>query len=242
MLVVMSQVTGLYRYYASHQSTSTLCWFARHASDKLCFFSAFVLILPSFRAICMPMLCKHHVAGCWSTSHVAYSAACTVMIVIAIGYGARIMGVEGQLSYLDPRTYLRRTHDRTTNIKARMPALRRALLAPSSHTPPRSGAPPYLQQARREPRRVDARHQGGRSQPAVTTSQLQRRLLTLAQQVAAAAVTVFLDDRLARAAALLVVTLVYLLLGLRNPPYYRAAPNEFRVAAAASCDVASLLG
>ena len=65
---------------------------------------------------------------------------------------------------------------------------------------------------------------------------------TRAQQVAAAAVTVFLDDRLARAAALLVVSLAYLLLGLRNPPYYRAAPNEFRVAAAASCVVASLLG
>ena len=70
----------------------------------------------------------------------------------------------------------------------------------------------------------------------------QRRLLTLAQQVAAGAVTVFLDDRLARAAALLVVSLAYLLIGLRNPPYYRAAPNEFRVAAAASCVVASLLG
>ena len=61
-------------------------------------------------------------------------------------------------------------------------------------------------------------------------------------QLAAGAVTVFLDDRLARAAALLVVSLAYLLLGLRNPPYYRAAPNEFRVAAAASCVVASLLG
>ena len=54
--------------------------------------------------------------------------------------------------------------------------------------------------------------------------------------------TVFVDDRLARAAALLAVSLAYLLLGLRNPPYYRAAPNEFRVAAAASCVVASLLG
>ena len=74
------------------------------------------------------------------------------------------------------------------------------------------------------------------------SSQSQRRLLTFAPQVAAGAVTVFLDNRLARAAALLVVSLAYLLLGLRNPPYYRAAPNEFRVAAAASCVVASLLG
>ena len=65
---------------------------------------------------------------------------------------------------------------------------------------------------------------------------------TRAQQLVAGAVTVFIGDRLARAAALLVVSLAYLLLGLRNPPYYRAAPNEFRVAAAASCVVASLLG
>ena len=77
----------------------------------------------------------------------------------------------------------------------------------------------------------------GALKPAVPTLSL-----TLAQQFAAAAVAVFLDDRLARAAALLVVSLAYLLLGLRNPPYYRAAPNEFRVAAAASCVVASLLG
>ena len=92
-------------------------------------------------------------------------------------------------------------------------------------------------------RTVTSRHMKPSSRGcAPVSNQSQRRLLTLAQQLAAGAVTVFLDDRLARAAALLVVSLAYLLLGLRNPPYYRAAPNEFRVAAAASCVVASLLG